>query len=213
MQKQFNNLITTLTIVYLALVFLVGIAIYALVIEFCLDITLTTNILIWSATIFAPLAILATYNSWKDQKGNEVLSFEAIKIAKMMNSLLPMHRNLFWYSPFKNPGYEDELIKFIFIYDEMNIELSFLKDALENIYEIDEYEELNKAQDLYLKSMFKLKEEIYSIKFYDEHHTIPIISNSHFDTYLDDYAKCHHNLYNYLLRISTFKTFNNMNLK
>ena len=62
----------TLIIIYLALVFLVGTAVYALIVYFCLNDSLATNILIWTATLFATIALLYTFNFWKDQKGNLV---------------------------------------------------------------------------------------------------------------------------------------------
>ena len=49
--KNKESFIVTLIVIYLALVFLIGIAVYALIIYFKLEITLATNILIWTATL------------------------------------------------------------------------------------------------------------------------------------------------------------------
>lgn len=69
-----ESFVTTLIIIYLALVFLVGVAVYALIIHFCLDIALATNILIWSATLFPSIALLYTFSTWRDQKATDTLS-------------------------------------------------------------------------------------------------------------------------------------------
>lgn len=213
MNKKFNELLVTLIVTYLALVFLIGVAVYSIVRIYCLDITLTTNILIWTATLFAPIVILATYNSWKEQKGNEIVSQEAIKIAKNLNSLLDLHRKLFWFTPFKNPNYIHSLIKFEETYEQMFNDLTFLKDAIENIYEIDEFTEFEKAQDKYLKSMYILKEKIISANTIDEYKTIALVGNMDFDEILEEYSQNHYNIYQFLLRISMYKNFKKMNLK
>ncbi|WP_336950831.1 hypothetical protein [Acinetobacter sp. AS167] len=56
---------------------LVDVVLYAIIFFFKLDITLTTNLLIWSATLFAPLALLLTYNGWRSQKASDVIAAES----------------------------------------------------------------------------------------------------------------------------------------
>lgn len=66
--------ITTLIIIYFALV-AISIALYALIqIFFKSDTATATGLLGWTATIFATIALLYTFNSWRDQKGSDVLS-------------------------------------------------------------------------------------------------------------------------------------------
>lgn len=213
MNKQFSNLLVTLTIVYLALVFLIGVAVYAVVKYFCLDITLSTNILIWTATLFAPVVILATFNSWKEQKNNEIVSQEAIKIAKTMNSLLPLHRKLFWYKPFKHQSYDDHMQEFNLIHDQLYNDLIFLKDAIENLYDVEDFIKFDEAQKKYIKTMYTLIQKIYSNKFSDEFNNVSLVGNMEFDDILEEYSLDHTNLYKYLIRISTYRDFKNMNLK
>lgn len=69
-----SNFATTLTIIYLALVALCF-AIFHLIIRFVPNNdhqNLAVNLLSWSATLFATIALLYTFNSWKEQKRYEL---------------------------------------------------------------------------------------------------------------------------------------------
>lgn len=79
------NLFITLIIIYLALLTLC-IAIYAILQLYVAEIDrgTATNLMIWSATLFPSIALLYTFNSWKEQKQIE-------EIAKLASEL---HRNL-----------------------------------------------------------------------------------------------------------------------
>ena len=65
--KKAENLVVTLLAVC-AMILTLCIAIYAIFKMMNVDITLATNLLIWSTAIFAPIAVLMTYTSWKVQK-------------------------------------------------------------------------------------------------------------------------------------------------
>ncbi len=106
--KKSENLVATLLAVY-AIILTLCIAIYAIFKLLDVDITLATNLLIWSATIFAPIALLMTYTSWKEQKGGEVISNLAQndlkKYAKIMNEISQLEwsfRNLISNKDFNN---------------------------------------------------------------------------------------------------------------
>jgi len=73
--KNKPDLFVTLTIIYLALL-TVCVAIYAILQLYVkeIDRETATNLMIWSATLFPSIALLYTFNSWRDQKGSEVLS-------------------------------------------------------------------------------------------------------------------------------------------
>lgn len=58
---------------YLCLL-IISFILYFVIKVFDVDIPLTTNLLIWTATIFAPLAFLLTYSNWKEQKSAEIIS-------------------------------------------------------------------------------------------------------------------------------------------
>ena len=72
LEKPFE-LNTTLIIIYLALV-AVSIAFYALIQLFVDDKSTASNLLGWTATLFATIALLYTFNTWREQKGSEALS-------------------------------------------------------------------------------------------------------------------------------------------
>lgn len=106
--KKSENLVATLLAVY-AIILTLCIAIYAIFKLLDVDITLATNLLIWSATIFAPIAVLMTYTSWKEQKTAEVISNLAQndlkKYAKIMNEISQLEwsfRNLISNKDFNN---------------------------------------------------------------------------------------------------------------
>lgn len=65
--------ITTLVIIYLALV-TISIALYALIQIYVDDKSTASDLLSWTATLFATIALLYTFNSWREQKGSDVLS-------------------------------------------------------------------------------------------------------------------------------------------
>ncbi|MDO6644327.1 hypothetical protein [Acinetobacter guillouiae] len=72
LNKNFD-LATTLIIIYLALLS-ISIALYALIQIYVDDKGTATNLMIWSATLFPTIALLYTFNTWRKQKGSEVLS-------------------------------------------------------------------------------------------------------------------------------------------
>lgn len=71
--KKTENLVATLLAIY-GILCAVSIALYALIQLFVDDKSTATNLLIWSATIFAPIAVLMTYTSWREQKKLEIVS-------------------------------------------------------------------------------------------------------------------------------------------
>lgn len=83
-----SNLGVPLTIIYLALVAL-SLAIYALL-NIYVTIpgqSLIMNLLSWTATLFATIALLYTFNSWREQKGSEILSDLCKEIYFDLNNL------------------------------------------------------------------------------------------------------------------------------
>ncbi|NHC04773.1 hypothetical protein G9F31_13560 [Acinetobacter sp. 187] len=74
--KKSESLVATLLAIY-AILLTISIALYAVIKEFNIDIALSTNLLIWTATLFAPIAVLMTYTSWYHQKGLEVIALQA----------------------------------------------------------------------------------------------------------------------------------------
>lgn len=81
-----ENLVVTMLAVY-AILFTLCLAIYAFIDIFNIDKSLASNLLVWSATIFAPIALLITYDSWRGQKASEVIALEASKTFKLLSSI------------------------------------------------------------------------------------------------------------------------------
>lgn len=71
--KKSESLVATLLAIY-AILLTISFALYAVIKEFNIDISLSTNHLIWTATLFAPIAVLMTYTVSKEQKNAENMS-------------------------------------------------------------------------------------------------------------------------------------------
>lgn len=96
--KKFD-LATTLIIIYLALL-TISIALYALIQIYVEDKGTATNLMIWSATLFPTIALLYTFNTWRKQKGSEVLSklseilfFEIKEFFDISKKIMEEHRD------------------------------------------------------------------------------------------------------------------------
>ena len=96
--KRFD-LATTLIIIYLALL-TISIALYALIQIYVEDKGTATNLMIWSATLFPTIALLYTFNTWRKQKGSEVLSklseilfFEIKEFFDISKKIMEEHRD------------------------------------------------------------------------------------------------------------------------
>ncbi|MEB5929515.1 hypothetical protein [Acinetobacter schindleri] len=74
--KKSENLIATLLAIY-GILCAISIALYALIQMFVCDKPTATNLLIWSGTMFAPIAVLMTYTNWREQKGSELIAAQA----------------------------------------------------------------------------------------------------------------------------------------
>lgn len=101
--------------------------------HFGLDVTLATNILIWSATLFPSIVIIYTFQSWRNQKASEILATEAKVLAEMMRDQQELHRIIITSHTF-DKKFESTLIK---IKDEFNVlsrKLNFLESIISNVY-------------------------------------------------------------------------------
>lgn len=116
------DLFVTLIIIYLALLTLC-IVIYAILQLYVAEIDrgTATNLMIWSATLFPSIALLYTFNSWKEQKQIE-------EIAKLASEL---HRNLV-----KSRNFYLEIARYV---DSINLKISDLdKDTAREVLKIFE---------------------------------------------------------------------------
>lgn len=148
--KKSESLVATLLAIY-AILLTISIALYAVIKEFNIDIALSTNLLIWTATLFAPIAVLMTYTSWNKQKKAELISRLArndlkkyTKIMHELNQLEWAFRNLVSN---KNYNHDKELFdqslnklskkRFTSSKDDLSICFYLSKDELKLLHKLE----------------------------------------------------------------------------
>lgn len=92
MKKE--NILVTLLAVY-AILLTLCIALYALIDISGIDKGSATNLMVWSATLFATISLLYTFNSWRIQKGSDVLSKLSEKSFYKLINIEELH-NIFY---------------------------------------------------------------------------------------------------------------------
>lgn len=148
--------ITTLTIIYFALV-AVSIALYALIqIFFKLDTATATGLLGWSATMFATIALLYTVNTWREQKNSEVLSTIALSAYEKTDKLLDSYYKLKDVLLEINQ-YNFEGLTFEDIYDNLNIFNELIDSINRDIYLILKSNYSNNLENV--KSSYEISKE------------------------------------------------------
>lgn len=181
--KNKPDLFVTLTIIYLALL-TVCIAIYAILQLYVKEIDrgTATNLMIWSATLFPSIALLYTFNSWKDQKSSEILSEESKLIFKFIHSNYQCFNDIFKETAIyrKEQSYQyvrDNYLKYIenlnlynsliFIMKKQNTEKEFKEymKMLDNFFKNPEYnkEILENNKDYIFKCSENLEKKLVSI--------------------------------------------------
>lgn len=97
MHKNKPHIGVTLIIIYLALV-AVSLAIYSLINQYVSNQnqSIIVGLLGWSATLFATIALLYTFNSWREQKSLEVIAIEAKSIINELNKSSKLSEDLFY---------------------------------------------------------------------------------------------------------------------
>lgn len=131
--KKNTNYLINLLFIYLAMVLLLGVALYALIRHFGLDVTLATNIMIWSATLFPSIVIIYTFQSWRNQKASEVLAMEAKEIAEILRDQRDIHRKISNGLKFDDE-YENKLVELLNNFNFLSVKLSFLESLISNTY-------------------------------------------------------------------------------
>jgi len=97
MHKNKPHIGVTLTIIYLALA-TVSLAIYSLIKQYVNEQnqSIIVGLLGWSATLFATIALLYTFNSWREQKSLEVIAIEAKLIINELSKSSKISEDLFY---------------------------------------------------------------------------------------------------------------------
>lgn len=136
LNKPFE-LTTTLVIIYFALV-AVSIALYSLIqIFFKADTSTASSLLGWTATMFATIALLYTFNAWKNQKKMEELSILAKEIYKDFHSNFSrIHKinGIVWDLLEK----DEDQIRFIKGYTEQELNELFKIESEDKLYEFSQ---------------------------------------------------------------------------
>ena len=118
--KKSENLVATLLAVY-SIILTICIGIYAMFKLMQLDVDLAASLLNWSATIFASIAVLMTYTSWREQKQAELISNEVRKYLEILHRL-----ESFEFTVVDRINYETSLIDLI---DEYSLFLQKFSDT------------------------------------------------------------------------------------
>lgn len=150
MKKE--NFVATMIAIY-AILLTLCIAIYAFIDFFKIDKSLASNLLVWSATLFAPIALLMTYENWRAEKASEVIAEEAKQTIKDVLEMIKIINYL------KQDHYDDELRTEQF----KRFKLLF-ENCVSNILYIDDCINVSGLKD----ELFKLSEKFQEIKLLEK---------------------------------------------
>ena len=138
--------ITTLVIIYLGLV-MVSVAIYALIQMYVEEKELAASLLSWTATI----ALLFTFDRWRNQKASEIIANEAKIIIEKIHFQREVHINLLFPNDCEESN-KFNLKKFDDEYNYIERKVSFLNKLIESEYSEQEFVVFNQKQKEYLQS-------------------------------------------------------------
>jgi hypothetical protein len=128
--KSKPHLGITLTIIYLALVSSC-LAIYHLIVKFISDPdqqAMFANLLAWSSTLFATIALLYTFKEWRTQKASDVIANRSEKLWDELDKL----ENIYNYDKLRNLDKITDWDEFI-IYSNTDLK-SALKTSVDKLY-------------------------------------------------------------------------------
>ena len=124
----------------------------------------SSALLSWSATMFATIALLYTFNSWRDQKGSEVLSKLSEQSFYDLINLEKLHDNFYekYTNEINTQRFNDRIFNISNIYiNEIQIFDQNMEKLLNTLVLIQEKSKNNKIND-YIIEVKKLN---YDIKF------------------------------------------------
>ncbi|OCR45461.1 hypothetical protein A4220_02825 [Acinetobacter pittii] len=204
MNKPFD-LHTTLIIIYLALV-AVSIALYALIQIFVDDKSTASNLLGWSATIFATIALLYTFNSWRNQKASDVIANEAKNVAEKMNLQLDTHRGLLWTQTY-DKTYELHLDRLADDYKLIERKLNFLDSLVKVEYSSYEFNFYVEKKNSYLSEYMTFKGSLTSVYLFKSNDIkdLSILGDIDINEIAENYANAHLKMYEILIKICMHK--------
>lgn len=161
--------IFTLFIIYLALL-AVSIALYSLITLFIADKTqqsTAANLISWSATLFGTVALLYTFQSWRQQKGSEVMSSLCqelyIKLNDLNQAIDDNEVKIINYplmQKSENPEYQ--------LWSQVNTVIDKFNDIEQSIIIIKSYEEIEEYIGIDLEIVhLKHEYQFFYIKYQD----------------------------------------------
>nr|WP_314367282.1 hypothetical protein [uncultured Acinetobacter sp.] len=205
MNKNSNYLINLLFI-YLAMVLLIGISLYALIKLFGIDSSLSSNLLIWSATLFPSIVIIYTFQSWRNQKASEILAIEAKVLAEMMRDQQELHRKIILSKKY-DEDFQEALAA---IYDSSKIlfrNLSFLESIISNIYKPSDITLFVDTRNLFQRKFYSYVEGVKALNIANtfknsalNNPEIERIDKSIAQT-IDEFSESHYAMYEILIKI------------
>jgi glutaredoxin len=162
--KSKPHLGITLTIIYLALVSSC-LAIYHLIVKFISDPdqqAMFANLLAWSSTLFATIALLYTFKEWRTQKASDVIANRSEKLWDELDKL----ENIYNYDKLRNLDKIKDWDEFI-IYSNTDLKCDF-KNSVNKLYKeiqihIEFIEDHDKNEEL-IKLLKELKSKLSGIK-------------------------------------------------
>ena len=198
----------TLTIIYLALV-AVSLAIYALVTQYVNDQNHSTivGLLGWSATLFATIALLYTFNSWREQKSLEVIATEAKLIINELSKSSKITEDLFY--SFMQDHLESYKSNKSILYNIVNNNIKFQLDTLNHLIYINNSksdENLNKVIFQHNQSYYLFNAKLNYVSENKDKLDFDDI-NKQIITAFGDHSDCNFRLRSYLANNALYKEY------
>lgn len=133
-----------------AIILTICIAIYALIKTFQIDPSLASNLLVWSATLFAPIAFLYGLRYWKiqnkyEQKLKRLIKLKDIyiKFYILIDNFRRKTKALDLIGNGNNEIYKEKLLKFKSRFEKLQVEFFFYLNKGEEFFDEDELDSLN----------------------------------------------------------------------
>lgn len=197
-----KNSIIILSILYLLLV-LVSFGIYQLLLRFIEDEgqqSMLLSLLSWSATMFATIALLYTFNNWRNQRAIEIIAGEAKNIIEQMNAQLAMHRVIVLSRNY-DQTYLENLKQLNLDYYQINKSLTLLDKLLKAEYSKKNYTIFQKVNSFYLQHYITFKDTYHYLYNYKVHN-LAMSDTPDLYSINENYAIGHHDLHEVLIKIS-----------
>jgi hypothetical protein len=195
MKKE--NILVTLLAIY-AILLTLCVAIYALMEISGIDKGSASNLMVWSATIFATIALLYTFNEWKNQRKLEEISTIAQALYKDLSKAENEYQNIASYIDTINMELmelnQDRAKELLISFNER------IANSYKNIYKIKSYSTNTKhieKLELYLKETSEIHNYLHKIAYNHDYYIQDISS-------IQDYYRTYDSMRESIFQISIF---------